>query len=120
MVYQVKDGPMTEREWEFLGHEYHKNDLACLPTRRLDIPLPASRDGLHTLAHRLVGLTEELHRIARHAPTNRSAMSEADSLLKLWRNQLKRLQKDWETELREAEARETEEAGNVARIGKVG
>ena len=121
MVWEKKPASrLTAHDWAVLGHEYYLNDLACLPSRRLDVPLPADVEGIHALAHRFAGMSEELHRIARLASSARSSISETDGYLIYQRNQFKDLRREWETELREAEMRQAEEAGKVARIGKVG
>jgi hypothetical protein len=102
--------PMTDFDWSIIGgHVYRKNDLPTLPRRRLDVPVPSTVDGLHTLAHRFAGISEQLHQFAREARTvgqHRYGLSQAATLLYQTRQAFKTLAEEWERELREAEAKE--------------
>lgn len=102
MDKQDLNKPLTEFDWQFVGHEYYKNELPTLPSRRLDIPLPATPDGLHTVAHRLAALAEAMHTTARYAKAGhspRSCILEAAGLLQQARENFKRLKREWEREL---------------------
>ena len=106
--------PMTAFDWLVIdGHEYIKNGKPTLPRRRLDITIPADADRLHTIAHRLAGIVEELHMCAREAKTvgsHRYGLSQAASLLYQARQSFKAMGAEWEAELREAEAQEEKTA----------
>lgn len=105
MVWDTKDEKMTDHDWRVLGHTYiPKHGNPTLPTRRLDIPLPSTAGGLHTLALRLQELSNEIHRTARQqamGASNRLCIHDAMSQLELARQRFKLLRQDWETELRE-------------------
>lgn len=124
MVWDTKDGALTEHDWSVLGHTYiPKHGSPTLPTRRLDIPLPASADGLHTLALRLQELSNGIHQVARQkalGTPNRSCVLEAMSLLELYRQTFKALRQDWETELREEASTAAENAGDRERLRIIG
>ncbi|NIA72441.1 hypothetical protein HBA54_28030 [Pelagibius litoralis] len=126
MVMEKQDlnKPLNAFDWQFVGHEYHKNDgTPTLPSRRLDIPLPATPDGLHTLAHRLSGLAENLHTTARFAKaghSSRGCMLEAAGLLQQAREAFKLLRREWERELREQEEQEKSSAETEEQLRVVG
>ena len=109
MVWDKKSpnpAPLTEQDWLILGHEYLKNGLPRLPRVRIDVPLPPTPDGLHTLAHKLAGLAEGLT-----AP--RSAIFDAKGQIAQTHLSMRALRDEWETELREAMPGEDELPGNV-------
>ena len=100
MVMDTRDEPLTDFDWRGLAMRRHQGV-------RLNIPMPATKDGLHTLAHRLAGLSEHLHTLARLPGRNRSAIMDAAGLVRELHQANKRLAADWEREyqeLREAES----------------
>lgn len=118
MVWDKKSpnpAPLTEQDWLILGHEYLKNGLPRLPRVRIDVPLPPTPDGLHTLAHKLAGLAEGLHRAAREGRLTapRSAIFDAKGQIAQTHLSMRALRDEWETELREAMPGEDELPGNV-------
>lgn len=124
MVWDLKDGALSEHDWRVLGHTYiPKHGSPTLPTRRLDIPLPATADGLHTLSLRLQELSNALHQVARQkslGTPNRSCILEAMMLLDLYRKTFKALREDWETELPEEQPTTVESAGNREPLRLIG
>lgn len=101
MVMDTCDKPLTDFDWRVLGMRRHQGV-------RLNIPMPATKDGLHTLAHRLAGLSEEFHTLARLPGRNRSAIMDAAGLVRERHQAFKRLAADWEREyqeLKEAESK---------------
>lgn len=125
MVWEKpKDGMLNELDWLVLGHDlYNKSGIAVLPARRFDIPMPYSPDGLHTLAHRLSGLAETFHRLAREGQTltsPRLAIGDAQSQVHQLHKDLKRLRKEWETELRERLTVESSPLDAKVRLRSIG
>jgi hypothetical protein len=97
--------PMTEFDWMIIGgHTYRKNGKPTLPRRRLDIPIPSRVEECHTIAHRLSGLSQAIGQAARLAPTTRSGLYEVSGLIEQARLSFAALGKEWEMELREADA----------------
>lgn len=125
MVWDKPKGKQLNKlDWLVLGHDLFTGEgKAVLPSRRLDIPMPHSADGLHTLAHRLAGLSQALHGIAREGETltsPRLAIGDAQSQIWLLHQDFKRLRKEWERELRaslEGEGRATEKPVHLRPIG---
>ena len=123
MVTDNKMKPMTAFEWGHLGHEYRKNNKPTLPVRRLDLPIPHRADQVHTLAHRLAGLSEQLHMAARESTMTRreyTGIAQAAGLVYQLGLEFKRLKKDWERELLEIEGAEENpaETGEQFRVVK--
>lgn len=94
MVMDTRDGPLNDFDWRVLGMRRHQGV-------RLNIPMPDTKDGLHTLAHRLAGLSEQLHILARLPGRNRSAIMDAAGLVRELHQSNKRLAADWEREHQE-------------------
>lgn len=115
MVWDKKQPALTEQDWKILGHEYLKNGLPSLPRVRIDVPLPSTPDGLHTLAHKLSGLAEGLHRAAREGRLTapRSAIFDAKGQIMQVHLSMRALRDDWETELRAGLPQDEELPGNV-------
>lgn len=91
MVDQPK--PLTKLDWDVIGSR----------GRRIQVPLPNDRSGIHSLAQRFYGLAEQLHSCARQPHvTDRSAIMEAAALIKHANLFFLNLQRDWEREWREA------------------
>jgi hypothetical protein len=111
--------PMTAYDWEIVGHQYRKNDLPTLPRARLDIPLPATLEECHTIAHRLSGLSQAIGQAIRLASTSRSGMLEVKGLINQSRQQFQILGKEMERELREAEEMANNSANTVERLRAV-
>lgn len=106
MVWDKKtDQPtMHPKDWELFGHQYMKNGVPTLPTIRFDIPIPPTADGLHSLAHRLAGLSEALHRSAREGrvlETPRLALMDAKMQVREAHLAMRTLRQEWERILRE-------------------
>ena len=89
MVMDTKDGPLTDFDWRVLG-------MRRFQGVRLNIPMPTTKDGLHTLAHRLAGLAEHFHTLARLPGRNRSTIMDAAGLVRELHKSNKRLAADWE------------------------
>ncbi len=100
MVEDTRDQPLTDFDWRVLGMHRFQGV-------RLNIPMPATKDGLHTLAHRLAGLSEEFHTLARLPGRNRSAIMDAAGLVRERHKAFKRLATDWEREYRELKEAES-------------
>lgn len=101
MVMDARDGPLTDFDWRVLG-------MHPFQGVRLNIPMPSEKEALHTLAHRLAGLAEHLHTLARLPGRNRSAIMDAAGLVRELHKSNKRLAADWEREyqeLKEAESK---------------
>lgn len=111
--------PMSEFDWQVLAHKYRKNDLPTLPRCRLDIPLPATLEECHTIAHRLAGLSQGIGQAIRLAPASRSGMLEVKGLINQARLAFAGLGKEWETKLREAEAQDKKPAESEERLRAV-
>ncbi len=94
MVMDTRDEPLTDFDWRVLG-------MRPFQGVRLNIPMPSTKDGLHTLAHRLAGLSEQLHTLARLPGRNRSAIMDAAGLVREQHQSLKRVAADWEREYQE-------------------
>lgn len=103
--------PMGEFDWQVLGHVYRKNDLPTLPRRRLDIPLPATLEECHTIAHRLAALSQAIGTAIRLANTPRQGTLEVSGLIEQARLGFQKLGKEWEATLREEEAKQKNPAG---------
>lgn len=104
MVMDTKDArkPMSEWDWQVLGgHQYIKNNGPTLPRCRLDIPLPSTLEEVHTIAHMLSGLVQQLGTEVRLANTTRQGMGQVKGLLNQYRLRFADLGKEWETTLRE-------------------
>lgn len=119
MVMETVKGPLRNVDWQMLGHTYDPK-APSLPTRRLDVPLPPTAEGLYQIAHMLSGLINELHSVARLHASNRSAIVEADALLSSYRNRLKLVRAEWETELREAAEQDSGVDGKQEHLKVVG
>ena len=102
--------PMSEFDWQVLCHVYRKNDLPTLPRARLDIPLGATLERCHTIAHRLAALSQGIGTAIRLAPTARAGMLEVKGLINQARLGFHELGKEWEMELREEEAKQKKPA----------
>lgn len=124
MVWDKKDTLLNELDWRVLGHDlYNTSGLAVLPSKRFDIPIPFEPDGLHTLAHRIAGLSETLHRLAREGQgitSPRLAIGDAQSQVWLLHQDFKRLRKEWERELRERLEVESPVIDRIARLRTIG
>ena len=94
MVMDTRDGPLTDFDWRVLG--MHRGQGV-----RMNIPMPGTKDGLHTLAHRLNGLAEEFHTLARLPGRNRSAIMDAAGLVRERHKAFKRLAAEWAREYQE-------------------
>ena len=111
MVMDTRDGPLTDFDWRVLG-------MRPFQGVRLNIPMPNEKDGLHTLAHRLAGLSEQFHILARLPNRNRSAIREAAGLVRFHHKELLELGAEWETEyqeLKEAESKVIDLKGTLDR-----
>lgn len=95
--------PMSEWDWQVLGHAYYKNGKATLPRRRLDIPLPSTLEECHTIAHRLAALSQSIGEAIRLASRPRSGILEVSGLIEQARLGFQEIGKELERELREAE-----------------
>jgi hypothetical protein len=123
MVYDNKAmEPMTEFDWLVVGgHEYRKDGKPTLPRRRWFLPIPPSIDGLHVLAHRMAGASEQLHMMAREGRMvgkHSYALGQAARLLFQMGQDFEALKRDWERELLEAEGKEkaAAETGEQLRV----
>lgn len=104
MVMDPKEArkPMSEWDWNVLGgHQYIKNNGPTLPRCRLDIPLPSTLEEVHTIAHRLAALSQQIGTEVRLATTTRQGMFAVRGLLHQFRLGFKDLGAEWETTLRE-------------------
>ena len=101
MVMDTRDEPLTDFDWRVLGMRRGQGV-------RMNIPMPATKDGLHTLAHRLTGLAEEFHTLARLPGRNRSAIMDAAGLVRERHKAFKRLAAEWEREYQELKEAESE------------
>ncbi len=88
MVWQKDDKPLTDFDWTVIGRR-------C---RRLIIPLPNDKAGLHRLSHLLAGLAESLHQAAALNPQSRSAILEAGFLFRQANERFRLLRDEWEAE----------------------
>ena len=100
MVMDTKDGPLTDFDWRVLGMHRFQGV-------RLNIPMPTTKDGLHTHAHRLAGLSEQFHTLARLPGRNRSTIMDAAGLVRELHQSNKRLAADWEREYQELKEAES-------------
>ena len=95
---------LTDFDWRVLGHELYRNDRMVLPARRIDVPIPYQPDGIHTIAHRFAGLSEDLHTTARQLRMGispRLVIGDGMSQIVQLDRFFKQLRKAWETEYRE-------------------
>jgi len=111
--------PMSEFDWQVLSHRYYKNEVATLPRRRLDIPLPSRIEERHTIAHRLAALSQAIGTAVRLASTTRSGVLEVSGLIEQARLGFKDLGEEWERELRLAEERSKDSAEPKERLRAV-
>lgn len=121
MVWDTpKNDLLSEFDWSVLGHDLvDGHGKIILPTRRIDVPIPFSADGIHTLAHRFAGLSEQLHqtaRLATTAPELRSYLGDVIGQIKQADRFCKALRKEWEGKYQELQAASLESAGNVEQI----
>lgn len=101
MVMDAKDVPLTDFDWEVLA-------MRPFQGVRLNIPMPSTKEDLHSLAYRLAKLAEELHCLARYPGRNRSAIMDAAGLVREQHQSFKRLGREWATkhqELKDAESK---------------
>src|SRR3990167_5174628 len=84
----AKDGKLGAFDWDLIGKR----------KRRLDVPPPNDKDGIHLLAHRFGGLSQELHLIARTTYRTRSAIMEAMRQIEHLNEDFLKLWKDWRAE----------------------
>jgi len=111
---------MTAWDWRVLGQNEADYKRGKLLTRRLDIPLPETIDGLYELSHKLAFISQELARVARLGTDAPSAIGHASQLLMITRLQLKEVQRTWETELRERQKAQPESAENIEQLRSAG
>ncbi len=112
MVMDTRDQPLTDFDWRVLG-------MRPFQGVRLNIPMPNEKDGLHTLAHRLAGLSEEFHKLARLPNRNRAAIREAAGLVRFHHKELLALGTGWEREyqeLKEAESKVVDMKEHMASV----
>lgn len=122
MVMDAKDArkPLNEWDWRVLGgHDYIKKNGPTLPRCRLDIPLPSTLDEVHTLAHMLAALSQQLGTEVRLANTTRQGMSQVKGLINQFRLRFADLGKEWETTLREEWAESKAPAETVEQLRAV-
>ena len=101
MVMDSRDEPLSDFDWRVLG-------MRPFQGVRMNIPMPSTKEELHTLAHRLAGLSEQFHILARLPNRNRSAIREAAGLVRYNHQEFRELGADWERkyqELQEAESK---------------
>ena len=98
MVWQ-RNETLGAYDFRILGHEV-KEDDPRVPMRRLDMPIPYNQAGLHTLAHRLAGLSEQLARLGRSEESARLVVGDAMRLIYAAKQSFAELQKQWNEEYR--------------------
>jgi len=91
---------MDDWDWKLLGRPAEQKGVM---NRRLDVPVPETASGLYELSNRLGALSQELARTARITDDAPTAIRNALFLLGSWRNQLKDLQREWDTIIQERE-----------------
>ena len=91
--------PMSDLDWRILGHEHVKNDRKTLPSLRLHVPFPATKDGLHALVAKLNSLANGIHERATLPYPTQSAIGDSMGLVRLTEQELRRLRSAWEHEL---------------------
>lgn len=89
---------MDDWDWKLFGHDAEGGGL---PTQRLDVPLPETAQGLYELSSKFAALSMELGRTARLTDDAPTALRNASYLLRSWRHQLKDIQREWETIVKE-------------------
>ena len=98
MVWDKPRETLNRYDWMVLGHG-DVIETGKLPSVRLDIPLPPTKDSLYRLAHLMAGLAEEFHAASQN-PVHRSAVVEMRSVVRAKTLYFLQLKREWERDLR--------------------
>ena len=105
-------GALSAHDWRILGHEIDETRPA-VARRRLDLPIPFDKAGLHNLAHRLGGLSTQLHELGNSPESARLVLGDAIRLIDATRRNFLALGRDWDGEYAGLIAPEPAPAPNI-------